>query len=132
MTTLSPFLRNVIVVDAVTGFVAGLALIAGADVTHDLLGLPSALLFWSGLALIPFIALLAWILRSNATALVPVVIGLNFVWVAASLYVVFGPSFAPTLPGQVFVCAQAAVVFILAELQVIGLRRVQRRDGAAA
>ncbi|MEZ6028823.1 MAG: hypothetical protein R3C46_03640 [Hyphomonadaceae bacterium] len=114
MTTLSPFLRNVIVVDAVTGVVAGLALIAGADVTHDLLGLSSALLFWSGLALIPFVALLAWILRSNATALVPVVIGLNFVWVAASLYVAFGSSFAPTLPGQVFVCAQAAVVFILA------------------
>lgn len=126
MQTLSPFLRKVILVDAVTGVGAGIALIAGADFTHELLGLPSALLFWSGLALIPFIAALVWTLRSNSTALVPAIIAANFAWVAGSLYVAFGPTFAPTLPGQVFVCGQAAVVLILAELQVMSLRRGRR------
>ena len=62
----------------------------------------------------------------------PLVIGVNFAWVAASLYVAFGPSFAPTLAGQIFVCAQAAVVFALAELQVIGLRRGMRHERATA
>lgn len=126
MQTLSPFLRKVILVDAITGVGAGVALIAGADFTHELLGLPSALLFWSGLALIPFIAALVWTLRSNSTALVPAIIATNFAWVAGSLYVAFGPTFAPTVPGQVFVCGQAAVVLILAELQVMSLRRGRR------
>lgn len=123
MTILSPFLRNVIIADLAIGVVAAAAMIAGADLTHGLFGLPSGLLFWSGIALIPFAAALAMILHANSTAGVPYLIGANFAWVAASLYVAFGPSLAPTLLGQVFVCAQAAVVFILAELQVIGLRR---------
>lgn len=123
MTSLSPFLRNVIIADAAMGVVAAMAMIGGADLTHGLFGLPSALLFWSGVALIPFTIALAMILRSNSTAGIPYLVGANFAWVAASLYVAFGPSFAPTLLGQAFVCTQAAVVFVLAELQVIGLRR---------
>lgn len=132
MKPLTPFLRKVLIADVVTGIGAGIALIAGADLTHALLGLPSALLFWSGVALVPFIAMLVYALRSNSTAIVPVIVGLNFAWVAASLYVAFGPSFAPTLTGQAFVCIQAAVVFVLAELQVIGLRRGQNTGRVAA
>lgn len=123
MTPLSPFLRNAIIADLAMGVVAAAAMIGGADLTHGLFGLPSGLLFWSGAALIPFAVALAMILRSNSTAGVPYLIGANFAWVAASLYVAFGPSFAPTLLGQAFVCVQAAAVFVLAELQVIGLRR---------
>ena len=132
MTTLSPFLRNVLIADAVTGVGAGIALIAGADFTHELLGLPSALLFWAGVALVPFIGMLAYAIRSNSTAIVPWIIGINFAWVAGSLYVAFGPTFAPTLMGQLFVCVQASAVFFLAELQVIGMRRGLRRDRVAA
>ena len=132
MTALTPFLRKVVLVDAVTGAGAGIALIAGADFTHAMFGLPSALMFWAGVALVPFLIMLVTILRNNSTALVPLVIGVNFAWVAASLYVAFGPSFAPTLAGQIFVCAQAAVVFALAELQVIGMRRGARTERATA
>lgn len=126
MTTLSPFLRKVIIVDAATGAVAAAAMIAGADHTHALFGLPSALLFWAGVATIPFVALLVWTLRSNSTALVPLIIGINFTWVAGSLYVAFAAGLGPTLAGQIFVCAQAAAVLILAELQVMSLRRGRR------
>jgi hypothetical protein len=126
MQSPSPFLRKVLFIDVITCTGAGIALIAGADFAHGLLGLPSTLLFWAGVALVPFIAALVWVLRSNSTALVPAIIATNFAWVAGSLYVAFGPNFAPTLAGQLFVCAQAATVLILAELQVMGLRRGRR------
>lgn len=132
MTALTPFLRKVVLADAVTGAAAGIALIAGADFTHAMFGLPAALMFWAGVSLIPFLGLLVTILRTGSSALVPPLIGVNFAWVLASLYVAFGPTFAPTLLGQIFVCAQAAVVFVLAELQVFGLRRGARREQATA
>ncbi len=128
MQTLTPFLRKVLIADAAISSAAGVAMIGGADLTHALLGLPSALIFWSGVSLIPFIATLAMVIRANAApaALIVTIIALNFVWVAASLFVAFGPVFAPTLIGQLFVCAQAATVFLFAELQVMGLRRTER------
>lgn len=47
----------------------------------------------------------------------------RFAWVAGSLFVAFGPAFAPTLLGKVFACAQAAMVFLLAELHFVALGR---------
>ncbi len=125
MQTLTPFLRKVLIADAVLSGAAGLVMIGGADLTHSLLGLPSGLLFWAGVTLIPFVAALGLIARANKApaGVIPAIIAVNFAWVAASLYVAFGPTFAPTLLGQVFVCAQAATVLVFAELQVMGLRR---------
>lgn len=130
MPALSSYLRKVLLADAVISGAAGLAMIGGADFTHGLLGLPSALIFWSGVALIPFVTMLALIVRAGAApkGLLVAIIGINFAWVAGSLFVAFGPMFAPTLLGQAFIVAQAATVFLLAELQVTGLRRA----GAAA
>ncbi len=93
-----------------------------------MLGLPSALLFWSGVALIPFVATLVMVIRANAApaGVVAAIIAINFAWVAASLFVAFGPVFAPTLIGKVFVCAQAAMVFLFGELQFTALRRSGR------
>lgn len=125
MTVINPFLRKALIADAVVSSVAGLAMIGGANFTQDLLGLPSALLFWAGVAIIPFVAALGLTIRAASVPVgaVATIIALNFAWVVASLYVAFGPSFEPTLLGQVFVCAQAATVLLFAELQVIGLRR---------
>jgi hypothetical protein len=125
MTMLTPFLRKVLIVDATISGAACLAFMGGADLTHELLGLPSQLLFWSGAALIPFVATLVMIIRANAapTGAMAAIIAINFVWVAGSLFVAFGPMFAPTLIGKVFVCAQAAMVFLFGELQFTALRR---------
>jgi hypothetical protein len=125
MQTLNPFLRKALIADAVVSGAATVAMIGGADLTHSLFGLPSGLLFWAGVAMIPFVATLGLIIRANAAPapLIVTIIGINFAWVAASLYVAFGPTFAPSLLGQVFVCAQAATVLLFAELQVMGLRR---------
>jgi hypothetical protein len=75
--------------------------------------------------LVPFVAMLAMIVRSGCTpaGLIVAIIAINFAWVAGSLLVVFGPVFAPTLLGKAFVVAQAAIVAVFAELQIIGLRR---------
>ena len=128
MTMISPFLRKILMVDAAVSGAAGLAFIGGADLTHDLLGLPPALLFWSGVALIPFVATLVMVLRANAApaGVVAAIIATNFAWVAGSLFVAFGPVFAPTLIGKAFVCAQAAMVFLFGELQFTALRRSGR------
>ena len=125
MTALSSFLRKALLADAVVSGAACLAMIAGADFTHALFGLPSALLFWAGVALIPFVAMLAMIVRTGGapSGLIATIIALNFAWVAGSLFVAFGPAFAPTLLGKVFIVAQAATVAVFAELQIIGLRR---------
>jgi hypothetical protein len=136
MTMLNPFLRKVLIVDATISGAACLAFMGGADLTVDLLGLPSQLLFRSGVALIPFVATLVIIMRANAapTGVVAAIIAIKFAWVAGSLFVGFGPVFAPTLLGKVFVCAQAAMVFLFAELQFVALRRPRlaaRRLGAS-
>lgn len=125
MPALSSYLRKVLLADAVVSGAAGLAMIGGADFTHELLGLPSALLFWAGVALIPFVTMLAMIVRAGRapTWLIAAIIITNFAWVAGSLFVAFGPAFAPSLFGQVFVVAQAAIVGVFAELQFMGLRR---------
>jgi hypothetical protein len=62
---------------------------------------------------------------SAPAGIVVAVIVVNIAWVIASLYVAFGPAFAPTLFGKVFVVAQAATVALFAELQIIGLRRTR-------
>ena len=62
-------------------------------------------------------------LMNKPAAVISTIIAINFAWVAASLYVAFGPSFTPTLAGRGFVLAQGVMVFVFAELQIIGLRR---------
>ena len=125
MTALTSYLRKVLLADAVVSGAAGLAMIGGADFTHGLLGLPSPLLFWAGVALVPFVTLLALIVRVGhaPSPLIAGIIVTNFAWVVGSLFVAFGPAFAPTLVGQAFVVAQAAIVAVFAELQIMGLRR---------
>ena len=54
--TLNPFLRQVLFADAAVSGAAGLLMVAGAPFLSPLLGLPTGLLFYAGLALFPFVA----------------------------------------------------------------------------
>ena len=125
MTALSSCLRKALLADSVFSGAASLAMIAGADFTYDLLGLPSALLFWAGVASITFVTLLAMMVRAGRApgSLIVAVIVTHLAWVAGSLFAAFGPAFAPSLLGQVFVVKQAAIVGVFAQLQIVGLRR---------
>lgn len=128
MTALTPFLRTALLFDAAVSSVAALGMIAGANLLAGPLSLPADLMFWAGVACIPFIALIAAVLRAGraSSAIIVTIIATNFAWVAGSLFIAFGPMLAPTLLGKIFVCAQAAAVFLFAELQIIGLRRMTR------
>jgi hypothetical protein len=124
---MTSYLKKVITADAVISGAAGVAMMAGSTFLPAFTGLPGALLFWAGLALVPFVIELAMILRMKQvpSGFVMAVIAINIAWVAASLFIAFGPTFQLTLFGKVFVTVQALVVALFAELQIIGLKRAR-------
>jgi len=124
---ISSYLKKVLIADAVVSGAAGVAMMAGSTFLPNLLGLPAELLLWAGAALVPFVAVLALMIRARSVpaGIVVAIIAVNIAWVVASLFVAFGPAFASTLFGKVFVVAQAATVALFAELQIIGLRRTR-------
>ena len=121
----APLLRQALLADAVTTTACAALLIAGAGFLDDLLGLPAALLRGAGLVLLPFVALVAWLgTRTRLPRLaVLAVIGLNAFWAVDSVLLLVSGWVAPTAAGLAFVIAQAVVVAMYAELQVMGLRR---------
>jgi hypothetical protein len=122
---MSRTLKTTVLVDAVVTGAAAALMMLGAPLLAGPLGLPHNLLFMSGAVLVPFVALLVFLAGASRVSrlLMFVIIGINLAWVAASLFVAFGPVFAPTLLGKVFVCAQAAAVLAFAEFQMLGLKR---------
>jgi hypothetical protein len=125
LTGLSPFLRRVLLADAVVSGATGLLLFLGASFLADLLQLPEALLCPAGLFLLPYSALVAYI----ATRVNPprwavwAVIIANTLWALDSIVLLFTGSVAPNALGYAFVIAQALVVAGFAEAQYIGLRQ---------
>lgn len=123
--TINPFLRQVLFVDAAISGAAGLLMAAGAPFLSPLLGLPVGLLFWAGVALFPFVALLIAVTRrKQASRLMLIdIIAINALWVAASFGLLVSGAVSPTILGYAFVIAQALAVALLAELQFVGFRR---------
>ena len=122
----SRLLERSMIADAVVTGMTGVALFAGAGILHDLLGVPVALMRYTGLILIPFAAIVfywsdpARLSRSRAWT----VIALNLAWVAASVMLLLADWIAPTSLGIAFVLFQAVIVALFAELQFTGLRKI--------
>lgn len=129
------FLPRLLLIDGLATGATALLLIAGTGMLSPLLQLPAGLLRAAGLLCVPFVA---WVLLLSRKATVPhaamtAVVAINFAWVAASVWVAFGPTWQPTGLGIAFVCAQALVVLVFAELGWMGLRAQGRtRDALAA
>ncbi|HEX6706486.1 MAG TPA: hypothetical protein VF169_17135 [Albitalea sp.] len=125
LVSMSPFLRRVLVADALVSAAAGALMAAGASVLQDLLALPSGLLLAAGLALFPWAAALLWLARQGEVprAAVWAVIVLNVLWIVESAWVALGGSFHPNVLGEAFIAVQAMAVAVLAELELIGLKR---------
>lgn len=123
--SVTPFLRNVLLADAAVSGAAGILMIAGAGLLGPLLGLPSELLFWAGIALVPFVAMLLVVARQPAVQRLVLVdiIAINALWVVASFGMLLSGLVSPNLLGIAFVSAQALTVALLAELQFVGFRR---------
>ncbi|WP_269932258.1 hypothetical protein [Aminobacter sp. HY435] len=121
----TPFLRNALRADAVVSGAAGLLMIAGAPLLSPLLGLSERLLFWAGIALVPFVAMLLLVARRATVSKLVVIdlIAINALWAAASFGLLVSGAVGPNLLGIAFVVGQALTVVVFAELQFIGLRR---------
>lgn len=121
----SNILRLALIADAVASGATGHLMLVGAGFLAGLLGLPLELLRYAGLALLPFVAFVAFVgTRAEISrAAVWAIILVNAAWVAGSVALLLSGWVAPTFLGYAFVLAQAAAVAVLAELQWIGLRR---------
>jgi hypothetical protein len=126
MFTNPTMLRGALLIDAVVSGATGVLLTAGADWLAALLDLPPALLRYSGLVLLPFAAVVAYIATRDALSRpsVQAVVVTNVAWVVASIVLLFSGHVTPNTLGIVFVLVQAVAVAALADVQFFGLRRV--------
>jgi hypothetical protein len=118
-------LRLALKLDAAASGALGALLVAAGSVLDDLLGLPLALLLPVGMFLLAY-ATFVWVVgtrpRISKTAAWAVV-AVNLVWVADSVALVATAWFPLTTLGAAFVLAQAAAVFLFADLQFLSLLR---------
>ena len=123
----SLFLRRALLADAIFSGVSAVLLTAGAGMLAPLFDLPEALLRETGLFLIAYTMLVAWLSarQSVPKALVMVVIAGNALWTLASIALLLSGTVSPNLFGEAVIVAQAIATGVLAELQYIGLRRSQ-------
>lgn len=122
------FLRNVLLADAVVSAATGLLLSLGAGILGDFLGLPENFLLYSGLSLLPFALLVAYMASGNtpntpSRTAVWAIIAYNAMWAVDSILLLLSGWIAPNALGTAFILAQALVVGVLAQLQYFGLRR---------
>jgi len=121
------FLRRVLAVDAGSSVSMGVLVLAFADGLGNLLQLPAALLQESGLILVPFAAAVGFLASRAQPArwAVRIVIAANVIWAVDSTILLFTDWVQPNALGIAFVVAQAVVVGVLAELEIIGLSRAK-------
>lgn len=128
------FLRNVLLVDAATCVASGLLMTIGATAVSRLTHLPAGLLVAAGLSLLPIAAFMIYVATRpqiwiNGVWLI--IVG-NIGWVLASLLLLIGGITAPNALGMAFVIAQAAAVAILAQLELVGVRKLGSSNASSA
>lgn len=118
-------LRNVLLLDAATCAACGLSMVMAARPFGELANLPSALLLYAGLALLPIAGFLAFVAKRalHSAAALTAVIGGNLAWAAASFWLLLGGPITPNLIGQAFIAGQALVVLGLTVAEVRGALR---------
>lgn len=118
MTSTSIFrsLPALLTIDAVSCAVMGIGLAAAADPISAWTNLPSPLLVWAGLLLLPIAAFMGAVGRLTPVpgwASAIVILG-NCGWIAASFALPFAGLIAPNPLGWTFLIAQAAFVALMA------------------
>jgi hypothetical protein len=133
-TTVNPFLRFALRLDAAVSGTMGLLLTLASEPVAKLFSMPATFIFVVGMMCLPFSAALAWL---SAQAKVPtsavwIVIGSNAAWVIASILLLVTGLVTPNAMGSIFVIGQAAMVGLFAELQFIGMRKARAGEIAHA
>ena len=129
----STFLRRVLFADAATCIATGLLLISGSGLLEQYLALPTGLLRYAGLSLLPFAALLIFLAarESLSPPAVWTVIVLNALWTTDSFLLLLTGWVTPTELGYAFVIFQALGVAAFAWLEYFGLRRAATATAVA-
>ena len=121
----SRLLRFALITDAVATAATGLAMLTLSRVLEPLLGIPATLMYYAGLGLMPYAALVGY-LGSRASmsrvVILAVIIG-NILWALGTIVLLISGWITPTVLGYAFVIAQAVVVGVFAELQFVGFRQ---------
>ena len=120
---MSPFLRRVLLADAVMSGAAGLLMLLGAGLLTEMLDLPAMLLRTAGLILLPYAAFVVYVANRSQRAAVWAVILINALWAIDSVVLLLSGWVAPNALGYAFVLIQAVAVALFAELEYVGLRR---------
>lgn len=121
------FLPNVMWADAASCAATGALQVAFTDALARLTGLPAPLLMGTGVFLLAYAAMAAF-MASRATpprTLIGLVVVGNFGWAVACISLLVSGIFPVTTVGVAWVLAQAVCVIVLAELQWTGLRRTR-------
>ena len=121
------FLRRVLLADGMISGTLGILFIVLAGPMADYVGLSTIFLRLVGLSLLPFsVSLLLLAGRLDQyRSLVWAIVGLNAVWVLASMLLLVSGWVDPTTIGIAVIIVQAIMVAGFAELQYIGLRRAE-------
>jgi hypothetical protein len=122
---LNTFLKKVLLLDLVVSAATTLMLLTAAGWLAEPLGLSAVMLRGTGIVLLPWVALLAWIIWKQTVAnfIIWLVIAGNAIWAIDSIAVLFTDWLAPSALGIGFIIGQAVIIGIFAELQFIALRR---------
>jgi hypothetical protein len=121
----STFLRRILLLDAASSGAMGVLLLTCGGLLAGLLDLPAELLNEGGWVLVPFALAVGFLGTRSQLSRIAVwaVIGLNAVWAIDSVLLLFTGWVQPNPLGYVFVLGQAAFVALMAELELIGLRK---------
>ncbi len=127
----SPFLRRVLLADAVLAGGAGLLMALLATPLEPWLSIPASLLQAAGIGFVAFAILAAVVARSQRPARIAVwaVILVNVVGVVECVGLLLGNWISPSLLGILFVLALALVMAVFAALEYAGLKQSPHQAG---
>jgi hypothetical protein len=122
---ISRLLRFALIADAAATAATGLLMVVANDILSVWLGIPTTLLWYTGLVLLPYAAIVGYLGSRTyvARTAVWIVIAANLAWALDSVLLVVSGWIDMTMLGNGFVIFQAVVVAALAELQYLGLRQ---------
>lgn len=129
----SRFLPRVMWVDSASCAATGAVQLAATQPLAALTGLPAPLLAGTGIFLLVYALAAAWIARRQPvprTLIGMVALG-NLGWALGCMALIFGSGLALSVWGMAWLAAQALVVLALADLQWMGLRRLQGTSSGA-
>lgn len=129
----TPFLRKVLLADAVVSAAAALLMLAGGRPLQDLLQVPAWLLLGPGAALVAYAVFVSWLSRRSSVprALVWALIVINVGWAFDCALIAFASWLQPSVWGQAFLGVHIVTVLVFARLQYASLQREPARGAHA-